>query len=167
VGDSHHFEQGERKVILMRALHRSGIASMMRVEVCDKISRTHTGNAGHFIIGGVADNNTVNAAFGCGQILNRVFKIFSAESQSVGDSCLRNRSNRKKIGEFVHNPVGLITVIPGFSQHIENSGHGSSGQTSADMPLICQLKNYRRMVVKGERCRITSKTTLVSTNTFI
>ena len=42
-----------------------------------------------------------------------------------------------------------IVVSAGFSQHIENSGHGSSRQTSADMPLICQLENSKRILVKG------------------
>ena len=43
----------------------------------------------------------------------------------------------------------LIGVISSFSQHIKNSGHSSSGQTSADMPLICQLENSKRIFVKG------------------
>jgi hypothetical protein len=121
------------------------------VEVRDKVRRTHTRNAGHFIIGGVSGNNAVNTVFSCGGILNSVFKIFPAENQSVGDSSLRNRDNRKKSSELVHHPVHFITPL--FTDKIENIGYGSGGQKAADAFQISKLKNEKRVFGK----RITLK----------
>ena len=54
-------------------------------ERSNKFCRTHTGNIVYLVVSGITGNNAINTFLFGNHILNSIFKVFPAESQSIGD----------------------------------------------------------------------------------